>query len=105
VFGKCFGKTVHGHNYELTVTLCGEPDPETGMVYNLQKLSALIQKYVVNTFDHTNINNLKILKKKVPTSEVLCSVIWTILEKKLPQNMLYKIELRETDKNMVAIEQ
>jgi len=30
VFGKCANENWHGHNYDLYVTIKGEPDPDTG---------------------------------------------------------------------------
>ena len=47
VFGKCNIPNFHGHNYELVVKLSGEPDPETGYVYDLKKLSRMIRKNVL----------------------------------------------------------
>jgi 6-pyruvoyltetrahydropterin/6-carboxytetrahydropterin synthase len=32
VFGKCANDNWHGHNYELFVTVKGEPDPDTGFL-------------------------------------------------------------------------
>lgn len=44
VFGKCSNPNWHGHNYELYVTVKGNPDPVTGFVMDLKKLSALIRE-------------------------------------------------------------
>ena len=32
VFGKCANKNFHGHNFDVYVTVKGEPDPDTGFV-------------------------------------------------------------------------
>ena len=48
VFGKCNNPNWHGHNYELIVSLTGEPDPDTGFVYDMKKLSDLINKLEVS---------------------------------------------------------
>jgi 6-pyruvoyltetrahydropterin/6-carboxytetrahydropterin synthase len=37
VFGACANENWHGHNFELIVTVKGEPDPETGFVVDLKK--------------------------------------------------------------------
>ena len=42
-FGKCNSPNWHGHNYELDVTVAGEPDPDTGFVVDLADLKAVIQ--------------------------------------------------------------
>ena len=39
VFGKCANENWHGHNFELHVTLCGNPSPDTGFVFDVKKLS------------------------------------------------------------------
>ena len=39
VFGACANENWHGHNYELYVTIKGEPDPETGFLMDVKKLS------------------------------------------------------------------
>ena len=35
IFGQCNNPNWHGHNYELEVTVAGEPDPDTGYVIDL----------------------------------------------------------------------
>ena len=42
IFGKCSGKNGHGHNYKLEVSIKGNIDPETGMMFNLQKLKDIV---------------------------------------------------------------
>ena len=44
VFGKCANKNWHGHNYELHVTIKGEPKEETGYVFNAKTLSVFIKE-------------------------------------------------------------
>ncbi|MEQ8425876.1 MAG: 6-carboxytetrahydropterin synthase, partial [Cyclobacteriaceae bacterium] len=56
VFGKCNNPNFHGHNYELIVTLTGEPDSTTGYVYDMKVLSDLIKKHITKQFDHKNLN-------------------------------------------------
>lgn len=47
VFGVCANENWHGHNYDLYVTIKGKPDPDTGFLYDVKKLSQLIRKYVI----------------------------------------------------------
>ena len=56
VFGKCNNPHYHGHNYELIVKVIGVPDPQTGYVMDVKKLSDIIQKEVLEKFDHKNLN-------------------------------------------------
>ena len=56
VFGKCANENWHGHNYELLVTIKGEPSPDTGFVFDVKKLSNLIKDHVIEKIDHRNLN-------------------------------------------------
>ena len=55
VFGKCNNPNYHGHNYELIVKVSGVPDLTNGYVYDLKLLSDLIKEYVLEKFDHKNL--------------------------------------------------
>ena len=56
IFGKCNNPNYHGHNYELIVKVVGYPDFETGYVMDTKILSDLIKKYIIDKFDHKNLN-------------------------------------------------
>ena len=56
VFGKCANENWHGHNYELLVTVKGQPSPDTGFVFDVKKLSNLIKDHVIEKIDHRNLN-------------------------------------------------
>ena len=102
VFGKCNNPNYHGHNYELIVTLSGEPDPQTGFVYDLKILSDLIQEHVVKQFDHKNLNlDTSYFKALNPTAENIAIVIWRILRQLIDPKFELKIKLYETERNFV----
>jgi 6-pyruvoyltetrahydropterin/6-carboxytetrahydropterin synthase len=102
VFGKCAYPNYHGHNYEIVVTLVGEPDPQTGYVYDLKKLSDLIKENVLNHFDHKNLNlDITYFKNLNPTAENIAIVIWRILRQHIDNQFDLKIRLYETERNFV----
>lgn len=102
VFGKCSNPNYHGHNYDLTVSLVGEPDPSTGYVYDMKKLSDLIRREVVQKFDHKNLNlDTEYFKSLNPTAENIAVVIWKILREKIEPKFDLKITLYETERNFV----
>jgi 6-pyruvoyltetrahydropterin/6-carboxytetrahydropterin synthase len=102
VFGKCNNPNYHGHNYEMIVTLIGEPDPQTGYVYDLKKLSDLIKENVLNHFDHKNLNlDTPYFKNLNPTAENIAIVIWRILRQQIDNQLDLKIRLYETERNFV----
>jgi 6-pyruvoyltetrahydropterin/6-carboxytetrahydropterin synthase len=102
VFGKCNNPNYHGHNYELEVKLIGEPDPETGYVYDLKKLSDLIKENVLEKFDHKNLNlDTEYFVNLNPTAENIAIMIYEILRKKINTSLDLKVRLYETDRNFV----
>jgi len=98
VFGKCANDNWHGHNYELFVTVKGEPDPDTGFLVDAKKLSIIINQYVVEKLDHRNLNlDVDFMQGKMCSSENLVIEIWKQLQSHLPANIqLHCIKLYET---------
>ena len=102
VFGKCNNPNFHGHNYELIVTLIGEPDAETGYVYDLKLLSNTIKEHIVRQFDHKNLNlDSPHFRNLNPTAENIAVVVWNILRKQVDSRFDLKIKLYETERNFV----
>jgi len=101
VFGKC--NNFHGHNYYLEVTLKGEPDPESGYVFDLKELKTIIEENILKIVDHNFLNDLEIFNNLVPTTENMAVVFWNILKEKVRRNNagLYSIRIYETAKNIV----
>lgn len=106
VFGPCANENWHGHNFEMIVTVKGKPDPDTGFVVDLKKLSNLIKESVIEKIDHKNLNvDVDFMKGKMASCEVLVEEIWKILapaaRKITPRGELYSIRLYETPNNFV----
>ena len=102
VFGKCNNPNFHGHNYELFVRLIGFPDPETGYVFDMKKLSDIIREEVIRPFDHKNLNrDVPEFEKLNPTAENIAMVIWNRLRSRINHDYEIKITLYETERNIV----
>jgi 6-pyruvoyltetrahydropterin/6-carboxytetrahydropterin synthase len=102
VFEKCANPNYHGHNYELIVTLVGEPDPDTKYMYDMKLLSDTIKENILRQFDHKNLNlDCKPFKELNPTAENIAIVIWRILRQKIDSRFDLKVRLYETERNMV----
>jgi 6-pyruvoyltetrahydropterin/6-carboxytetrahydropterin synthase len=106
VFGPCANDNWHGHNFELIVTIKGSPDPETGFVVDLKKLSTLIRQEITEKLDHKNINlDVDFMAGKMASCENLTIEIWKILESHLPsitsRGKLHSLRLYETPRNYV----
>lgn len=98
VFGVCANENWHGHNYDLYVTVKGNPDPETGFVYDVKKLSQLIKSQAVDKLDHKNLNlDVDFMAGKLCSTENLAIAIWEQLAPNLPSSVeLHCIKLYET---------
>ena len=102
VFGKCALPNYHGHNYELEVKVVGEPDPKTGFVMDLKKLSDLIETEILGRFDHKNLNlDTEAFKNLNPTAENIAIVIHDLLRPHIDVKMDLQIRLYETPRNFV----
>ena len=103
IFGKCNNPNFHGHNYDLTVTIIGEVDEETGYVMDTKILSDLIKSQVIDYLDHKNLNlDIPEFKELNPTAEHIAQVIYQRLAPQLKQYGTLKITLYETARNFVT---
>jgi 6-pyruvoyltetrahydropterin/6-carboxytetrahydropterin synthase len=98
-YGKCNNRFGHGHNYTLEVLIGGPVDPETGMVIDLADLDQIVQRKVVDRFDHMNLNLDPLFENLVPTTENLCKVVFQILKGALPALELAHVRVEETENN------
>lgn len=103
VFGPCANPNWHGHNYDIEVTVAGEPDPETGYVMDLGQLKRLVTDRVIDDVDHRNLNlEVPWLEGINPTTENFVIAIWDRLAGRMPEGVdLDRIVLRETPRNFV----
>ncbi len=98
VFGKCANQNWHGHNYELLVTVKGKPDPDTGFVFDVKRLSIIIKEHIIEKLDHRNLNvDVDFMKGQMCSTENLAIAIWQQLKPHLPAGVqLHAIKLYET---------
>lgn len=98
MFGKCANENWHGHNYELLVTVKGVPDPGTGFVFDVKRLSTIIKEHIIEKLDHRNLNlDVEFMRGKMCSTENLAMAIWQQLVPHLPASVqLHAIKLYET---------
>ncbi len=114
--GLC--KNIHGHTYELKVTIAGKPitdenSPKLGMVMDFGDLKKIVKEEIINHYDHALVlydkmpaglidalkNNFDriILKPYNPTSELMLLDFVEMIKKRLPSRVTLKhVFLRET---------
>ena len=100
IFGLCNSPNWHGHNYELEVTVQGQPDPVTGYVVDLGVVRQAAES-VIGDLDHRNLNmDVPWLADVIPSTENLVVAIWQRLEPRIPaQGKLVRLVLWETPRN------
>jgi 6-pyruvoyltetrahydropterin/6-carboxytetrahydropterin synthase len=115
--GKC--KNIHGHSYQLFVTVIGKPISNSehvkfGMVIDFSDLKKIIKEEIVNIFDHATVFNkntphvelAKVLSDRghnvilvdyQPTSEMMVIDFAKKIKKRLPNTIqLHSLKLQET---------
>lgn len=104
VFGKCANANWHGHNFDLYVTVKGNPDPLTGFVIDLKRLSTIIKEVIVEALDHKNLNlDVPFMEGLMPSTENLAIKIWEQLLPHIEAHgcQIHCIKLYETENNFV----
>ena len=106
LFGKCNNPHGHGHDYVLSVTSAGRPDPRSGLLLRLQELDDLVQAKVLNVFSHRNMNvDIPQFQHTVPTTENVALLIADLLEESWQQFIatgnarLHRVHIQETARN------
>jgi len=100
LYGAAANPSGHGHNYVLEVTLAGDPDPATGMIFDLRQLKEIINANVVEPMDHRFLNDeVPPFDKVVPTAENVAAEIWNRLEPHFHSGRasLHNVRLYETE--------
>jgi 6-pyruvoyltetrahydropterin/6-carboxytetrahydropterin synthase len=100
-YGACANLNGHGHNYVLEATVLGHPDPETGYVFDMGKLKAILEREVVAPCDHRNLNkDVDFLKGVIPTAENLVVAFWGRIAPRIRSGRLHSVRLYETPRNI-----
>ena len=100
-YGKCNHPNWHGHNYNLEVTIAGEPDADTGYVMDLGTLKRIIRENIIEPCDHRNLNlDVDFLSGVIPSSENLVVAFWKQLEPHIKSARLVSVRLWETERNV-----
>jgi 6-pyruvoyltetrahydropterin/6-carboxytetrahydropterin synthase len=85
---KC--RRMHGHSYQVRVTLEAEVDPELGWLMDFADIDKVVDPLLAE-LDHRVLNDVAGLEN--PTSEVLAFWLWRQLSAVLP---LAEVEVAET---------
>ena len=89
---------IHGHNYALSITVKGQIDTDSGFIVDIKKLNKIVSKYIIDIFDHSQIEkDIDWFKNKQPSTENMIFFMWNEIVDRIPSGaILYCIKLRET---------
>ena len=89
---------VHGHNYTLSITVKGKIDNDSGFIVDIKKLNKIVSKYIIDIFDHSQIEkDIDWFKNKQPSTENMIFFMWNEIVDRIPSGaILHCIKLRET---------
>ncbi len=89
---------LHGHNYNMDITISGEINTDSGFIVNLQKLNNIVQENVISIMDHSQIEkDIDWFENRQPSTENMVVFIWERLAGKIPSPaQLHSIKLQET---------
>jgi 6-pyruvoyltetrahydropterin/6-carboxytetrahydropterin synthase len=99
IYGLSANPHGHGHNYVVEVTLEGQPDRVTGMVLDLKELKEILNREVVEPYDHRFLNyEAPPFDRVTPTTENIAREIWRRLAPELSagSRRLHAVRLYET---------
>lgn len=95
IYGPNANPNGHGHNYVLEVTVEGDPDPVTGMVFDLRELKIILNEEVVEPMDHRFLNReVEPFDHVIPTTENLALEIWKRLERRIDRTNVHLKNVR-----------
>jgi len=78
--GKC--ESVHGHRFEVVVTIQSKELNEIGIAYDFLELKNNLNE-ILSLFDHRSLNDISLFKNINPSAENIARVIYEELQAKL----------------------
>jgi len=99
IYDKCNNLNGHGHDYRLEVSVKGIPDENTGMIISLEDFDLRVTK-VLNRLDYKHLDKeIEFFASHMSSGELILQYLWQELENQFPNNMLYHLNLWETNNN------
>lgn len=99
--GKC--ANMHGHNYDVEITVTGPELDEIGMLMDFGELKSICDA-VIDRYDHALLNDLEEFAEKNVTSENLAAEIFTRVKARLDAGSVQvsQVKLWETPDSAVT---
>lgn len=93
--GNC--ERLHGHNWNVEVTVTGEELGETGLLVDFRELKRIIDEITAG-LDHLNLNELPCFSGNNPSTENIARYIYAEAEGRMPSGVrVARVDVEETD--------
>jgi 6-pyruvoyltetrahydropterin/6-carboxytetrahydropterin synthase len=95
--GPC--RNVHGHSYRLFVTLAGMPvedteNPKNGMVIDFGDLKSIVNREIVELFDHTVVVSRKVAENRLDALKLMFGNVMVVDYQPTCENLVADIAER-----------
>ena len=99
--GQC--ENLHGHNWKIEIYIKGSDLDKSGMLIDFKILKDHTNT-ILDTMDHTYLNELPIFAGQSPSSEIIAKYIFSELENKLEELpvKVHKVVAWESEKAAAA---
>ncbi len=105
LYGRCNHARGHGHTYRVDVTLRGPIAAESGRLADPADPERRLADAILPRFDQANLDTLIGPADGVTsTTEVLCAVLWRLLQSVLPVGRLDRLRVEETPNNYFELQ-
>lgn len=104
--GKC--ENLHGHNWRIKLTVCGEELDSLGMLIDFGILKSIL-KEILSLLDHKFINQIPPFDKINPSAENIAFFLYQKIDEyftqKYPKIKVYQIDVWESEKACASFRQ
>jgi len=94
--GKC--KNLHGHTFHVDIVVSGKRLNKSGMLLDFKEIKSHLRD-LLETLDHSHLNDLPHFKVVNPTSENIAKYIFDCLREKLHTAAIKKVTVWESEKS------
>lgn len=99
IFGPC--SRLHGHDYEIEVTVSGDVDPKTGILLHRDQLDEIVTQEILEPYTGANLSD----HFPHTTGEALALEFFELLRRKFsPPPFLARVKVNETAKNSFTVD-
>ena len=89
--GKC--ENMHGHNWKVEVTACGNKLDESNILIDFKVLKKAVNE-IMDYLDHKDLNELEEFKNESPSSEFIAKFIYKKIKERI--NQVSRVDVWET---------